>query len=303
MIESVLIVLLVLAVPTLLAGYFLARTAIYPKVFAPEEIYRGEVENGNLTESVFKTWQKSDVRIQSPAGYELFALYLPLENSQKTIILNHGITMGLYQMMVFAAIFRSRGFNVLVYDLRNHGRSGGKNTTFGFYEKHDLKAVVDWAFDQLQPGGKVGTMGISLGGGTVLQHAAIDPRLSFVIADCAYSNLFDLFHFRLKEDYHLPAFPVLYIGGWFFWLQTGARFKSISPRESVTQFDTPLLLIHGQEDRYVPTEMSNELFKFKTQGLCNIWLAPNAQHAQAYPQNPEEYTRQIDLFLEEIQLI
>jgi uncharacterized protein len=303
MIEWVVIILLVLAVPTLLAGYFLARTAIYPKVFAPEEIYRVEVENGNLIESVFKTWQKSEVRIHSPAGYDLFALYLPLENSQKTIILNHGITMGLFQMIVFAAIFRSRGFNVLVYDLRNHGRSGGKNTTFGFYEKHDLKAVVDYAFDQLQPGGKVGTMGISLGGGTALQHAAIDPRLSFVIVDCAYSKLFDLFRFRLKEDYHLPAFPVLYAGMWIIWLLTGARFDSISPRDAVENFDTPLLLIHGQEDRYVPAEMSSELYERKIRGIRKLWLAPNAKHAQAYPQNPDEYIHQIDMFLEEIQLI
>jgi uncharacterized protein len=303
MTDWIVMILLVLTILLLAASYHLARTAIYPKVSSPEDIYRGEIEKGFLVEAVFHTWPKIEVRIHSPAGYDLFALYFPLNDSQKTVILNHGITMGLFQMIVFLPIFRKHGFNVLVYDLRNHGRSGGKNTTFGFYEKHDLKAVVDWAFDQLEPGGKVGTMGLSLGAGTALQHAAIDPRLSFIIADCPYSNLFELFRFRLKEDYRLPAFPIFYIGMWMVWFITGAQFRSISPREEVEKFDTPLLLIHGREDSYIKPEMSIELYERKTQGIRKLWLAPNAEHAESYDQNPEEYVHQVESFLEEIRLI
>jgi uncharacterized protein len=303
MLQWVAVSLFVLTILLLLAGYYLARTAIYPKVFSPETIYQGEVQGGNFIEKDYQSWQKMEVRIHTPPGYDVFALYFPYNNSQKTVIMSHGITMGLFQMIAFLPIFRRHGFNVLVYDLRNHGRSGGKNTTFGFYEKHDLKAVVDWAFDQLQPGGQVGTLGISLGGGTTLQHAAIDPRLSFVIVDCAYSNLFDLFRFRLKEDYHLPAFPILYIGGWWIWLLTSARLGAISPREAVQQFETPLLIIHGQEDRYVPTEMSSELYESKTRGIRKLYIVPNAKHAQSYPQNPEEYARQIEMLLAEVQLL
>jgi pimeloyl-ACP methyl ester carboxylesterase len=297
------IILLVLVILLLAAGYYLARVAIYPKVFTPEEIYRGEMEKGYSIEEIINTWPKKEVQIHSPAGYDLNALYLPLGDSQKTVILNHGITMGLFQMIVFSSIFRRHGFNVLVYDLRNHGRSGGENTTFGFYEKHDLKAVVDWAFNQLKPGGKIGTMGLSLGAATALQHAAIDPRLSFIIVDCPYSNIFELFRFRLKEDYHLPAFPILHIGMWLIWFITSARLQSISPRDEVEKFDTPLLIIHGQEDTYIKPEMSVELYEHKTRGIRKLWLAPNAGHAESYDKNPEEYARQVQAFLEEIHLI
>jgi uncharacterized protein len=300
--EWLLIVIIILIIILLGAGSYLTRVAIYPKVFPSEEIYRGEIENGHLVEAVFKTWQQREVQISSPDGYALRALYFPLEDSQKTVILSHGITMGIYQMIAFLPIFRSCGFNVIVYDLRNHGSSGGKNTTFGFYEKHDLKAVVDWAFDQLEPGGRVGTMGLSLGAGTSLQHAAIDARLSFVIADCPYSDLFDLFSQRLMDDYHLHPFPVLYVGEWIFWLITGARYRDISPRKAVEKFSTPLLLIHGQEDTYVPSRMSRELYQHKTNGIRKLWLVPLAEHAAAYDQDRKEYARQVEEFLKEIRL-
>jgi len=303
MTDWLVIILLFIVILLLASGYYLARVAIYPKVFSPQTIFRGEVEKGNIDETVYSKWLKQSIQIPSPSGYQLNALYFPLQDSQKTVILNHGITMGMFQMVVFMSIFRRLGFNTLIYDLRNHGQSGGKNTTFGFYEKHDLKAVVDWAFEQLKPGGKVGTFGLSLGAGTALQHAAMDTRLSFIIVDCPYSSVFDLFRCRLKEDYHLPAFPILYIGMWWIWLMTGARFQAITPRDEVEKFDTPLLIIHGQEDAYVKPEMSIELYEHKKRGARKLWLAPNAEHAQSYEKHPEEYALKIQTFLQEIQMI
>ena len=36
-------------------------------------------------------------------------------------------------------------FNVVIFDLRNHGQSGGRITSFGLDEAKDVKTAVRWA--------------------------------------------------------------------------------------------------------------------------------------------------------------
>ncbi len=38
--------------------------------------------------------------------------------------------------------FTRRGFNVIAYDSRGHGRSEGDRCTYGFFEKQDLRRVL-----------------------------------------------------------------------------------------------------------------------------------------------------------------
>ena len=109
--------------------------------------------------------------------------------------------------MKYVELFRSFGFNVLLYDLRNHGSSGGKNTTFGYYEKYDLRAVVEWAFMRTGPGGLVGTMGESLGGAISIQHAAIDSRVAFCIATSSFSDFRQLLIYRFNANSSCRYFP------------------------------------------------------------------------------------------------
>jgi uncharacterized protein len=296
-------ILLFLLLALLGIGYYFARVALYPKVFPYEETYQHEVEAGKIDPGEFEGWHKEEISIRSPYGYNLHGFYFPLPDSQKTVVIVHGITLSLFASVKYMPIFRSRGFNVLIYDQRTHGRSGGANCTFGFYEKHDLKAVVDWALTRLGPNGKLGTHGESLGGATVLQHAAIDPRLSFVIADCPYSDLRPLFAYRTRVEYHLPAFPLLEFASLMCYLLSGMRFSDVRPITAVRTVSTPVLFCHGAQDDYIPPQMSMDLAHAKQNGLSRLYLAPNARHAEAYWNNRAEYDQKVGEFLNEAGLI
>lgn len=296
-----LLILFLMTLILFVAAYIFTRIAIYPKVIPYQETRQREIEAGHIPPD-FDSWAKEELTIRSPLGYDLHAVYFPIEGSKKTAILAHGITVSLYFSVKYMPMFRKRGFNILAYDHRYHGLSGGPNCTFGFYEKYDMKAVADWAFERLGPGGKVGTFGESLGAGTALQNSAIDPRLSFVIADCPYSDLFSLFSVRGWCDYHIPPFPLIYFTSLVCYLVTGMKLSDVSPIRAVAGVPTPMLICHGQQDEYVPTQMGIDLQRAKQNGISRIYLAPNAGHAEAFLNNQTEYDQKVGEFLQEIGL-
>ncbi|MFP4343139.1 MAG: alpha/beta hydrolase [Anaerolineales bacterium] len=278
-------------------AYNLSNRLLYPQVSSHLEKYRWEAEAGRFDPRIFETWEREEVRIPSPYGYRLFGLYFPIPDARKTVIIVHGITSNVFGSVKYMEPFRKRGFNVLLYDHRFHGQSGGPFSSYGFYEREDLRAWMDWVYERCGTECTVGTHGESLGGVTVLQHAAIDPRPDFVVADCAFSTLEQELRVRLWEDYHLPPFPILPVANLLIRLRAGFSLAEVSPLQAVAHLETPVLFIHGKEDAYVPTRMSIDLYNAKP-GAKALYLVPGARHARAQATDPEAYDREIGAFLE-----
>ncbi|AMV60869.1 Hydrolase of the alpha/beta superfamily [Pediococcus damnosus] len=64
-----------------------------------------------------------------------------------------------------------------------------------------------------------------------------------------------------------------------------------------TQNTRPFLFIHGEKDIYVPTYMVDESFE-----ACpdpkEIWIVPNASHAESFWINPQAYQTKIQQFID-----
>jgi fermentation-respiration switch protein FrsA (DUF1100 family) len=292
--------LLVAAVAFGVALWHFSDKVVRIKVWDGERILRFETDSGVLDPAYLEALPKEDVTITSPYGYALSGWFIPCgADSNKTVILAHGVTRSRLSSMKYVELFRKRGFNVLAYDHRRHGQSGGASTTYGFYEKEDLRAWVDWVFRRMGPGAVVGTHGESMGAATVLQHAATDERLRFSIADCPYSDIMGQLIYRLKVEYPgVPVSPTIPLVALLCRLRTGARLDMAESLRSLPLAGTPVLFIHGQEDSYIEKRMTEEMFRLK-QGTKRLYLAPGADHAEAYMKNPDEYDRIVGEFLEE----
>ncbi len=291
-------ILIVLAV-----SFYFARKIIAPNVYPYEEVRRMKIEEGVLNEEDWNRWQKEEIWIDSDFGYALHGFWLPVEEAAGTVILVHGITVNHFASTNYILPFRKRGFNVLVYDHRRHGKSGGKFTTFGKFEKYDLRSVVDWVIARTGQVGVIGTHGESLGAATGLLHAAIDQRISFVIADCAFADLMELLYFRLMEDYKIPGLVILPVGSLAIRLAAKFWLQEINPVEAITAVETPIFFIHGANDKYIPPIHAQQLFEAKVRGNRKLWFAPEAGHASSQTVNATVYDHKIGEFLRENQII
>lgn len=281
-------------------GYFFSEKIIHPHVKSRKEVLNIEYDNGNINAEAFDSLPREEAVITSPYGYQLHGLYFPNGDSGKTVIICHGITVNIYTSIKYTDLFIKRGYNVLIYDHRNHGNSGGSSTTFGYYEKYDLKAWIDWVVDRCGSSCIIGLHGESMGAAIALQSLGIDSRIAFCIADCPFSDLTELMLYRLKIEYGLPPFPALELTRLFCRLRTGMRFKSISPMRDVENAETPIFFVHGAEDSYIPAKMSIDMYNLK-KGMKKLYLAPNSRHAESILMNRDEYDMLVGEFLEELE--
>lgn len=70
---------------------------------------------------------------------KLVGWYFPTyKKSKSTVIVLHGINSTREFMLPTAKFFVENGMNVVAFDSRGHGKSGGKYCTYGYYEKKDV---------------------------------------------------------------------------------------------------------------------------------------------------------------------
>jgi hypothetical protein len=292
-----LIILSALVISLFGLGCYFARVLVFPYNRTYEETLASELENQALEKETWEQIPKQAVSIPSIYRYALAGYYLPVEKSRKLVVVSHGITNNLIGSIKYARIFQSLGFNTLIYDHRNHGRSGGKNTTFGYYERRDLITMVSWARENLGPFDVIGVHGESMGAAIAILAAALEPIFDFVVSDCSYAHLGDQLAFRLQEDFHLPAFPLIPLAQFWARILTGMRFKALHPQKAISEIQSPALIIHGAEDNYIPPEHARRLAEAPAEKERPLWLAPGADHAESLYDHPGAYAEKVSSFL------
>lgn len=297
-----LIVIILISLLIIAISLYFSNITINPKTWDYNETFKTEVNSSYFDESWYNSLKKEEIYINSLYGYKLHGIYFPNNNSKKTIIFCHGFTYTLFGSVKYMNIFLKRGFNVLIYDHRFHGKSEGKYTTYGFYERYDLKAFTDYILERNGNNSIVGIHGESMGAATALLNSAIDSRVNFYIADCPYKDLKTLLKYHLKYDYDLPYFPIVNMASLICFLRAGFFYKNVCPEKEIAHVLTPIFFIHGDDDKFIPCSMSMDMYNSK-KGIKKLYLAKGADHAKSYFVDKEEYEKQIDNFLKEIKII
>lgn len=188
-------------------------------------------------------------------------------------------------------VAKEDGRNVLLIDQRCHGKSEGHTITFGIQERKDVLNWICWANDRF---GEVPILlsGVSMGAATVLMVSgmALPGNVKAVVADCPYDAPANIIKKVLAQDMGMPVgivYPLIRFGGMVY---GGFNLNADSPLAAVKKTKLPILLIHGDDDRFVPYAMSVNIHAAAPQKITFHTIS-GAGHALNYVSNPEEYAR------------
>lgn len=301
----ILIIMCVLVIAFFLAtGLYIFRSTVTRELHDIEKSYNRYVENNLFDEALYNSASKEDITLKSFDGLNLTSTLIMNENpTNKFIVLVHGVSICYVGSLKYFDIFYKNGFNVLIVNQRRHGKSEGKYSTYGFYEKYDVNMWIEYLKSRFGNDIILGLHGESMGAGTVMETIPLNDSIKFVIEDCGYSNFHELIGFKITHEYKNRLVrkilrPSLLFANFF--MKTKAKFsmKKIVPIDIVASTSLPMMFVHGKEDYFVPWYMAVDLYKAKTKGYKELYLVEGAKHAEALEVNKILYEKKIMTFIE-----
>ena len=301
----ILIIIAIIVIVFFLAtGLYIFRSTVTRELHDIEKSYTRYVENNLFDEALYNSASKEDITLKSFDGLNLTSTLIMNENpTNKFIVLVHGVSICYVGSLKYFDIFYKNGFNVLIVNQRRHGKSEGKYSTYGFYEKYDVNMWIEYLKSRFGNDIILGLHGESMGAGTVMETIPLNDSIKFVIEDCGYSNFHELIGFQITHAYKNRLVrkilrPSLIFANFF--MKTKAKFsmKKIVPIDIVSSTSLPMMFIHGKEDYFVPWYMAVDLYKAKTKGYKELYLVEGAKHAEALEVNKILYEKKIMTFIE-----
>lgn len=222
--------------------------------------------------------------------------------AKPNIIMAHGYKNNRLQTTTqairIAQDLTERGYNVMMFDFRNSGESGGTMTSVGYYEKYDLLGAIDWM--KTQHPAKIALLGFSMGGTTSLLAAAEEPSVAGVIADSPFNHLTHYLQDNLSVWSHLPNIPFTPLILGILPRLTGIDPDQVDGLSAVDRiYPRPVLFIHSTDDPSIPYTNSESMWE-KHKDRFEFWKTSGAGHARNYPEAPQEYMKHVTEFLDKL---
>lgn len=282
---------------------FITYKLLFPKKNSVEFTFQDQLSRGEVTSDFLKI-QKTEFQIQSTLGYPLSGFFIKGKN-KKTIIFCHGIAWTRMGMIKYMDLFLKEGWNIIAYDHRGCGDSGGGTPSFGFFEKQDLSQIVEYSKTLFKDSKVFGLYGESMGAATILQYSKTASNIDFIVAVCPFTNLEKLICFHLLA---LPKFLqslVLYFVDKYISIIGGFSISEVKPGFDALETRIPILLAHGTVDRVTPFSMSEEFYKTrKEKAYTEFFIGENSGHTPGiYLDHKQEFEKILFRFLKRLKQV
>lgn len=260
--------------------------------------YRERIEKGirDISEKEYEP-----LYIKSYDGLSLFGRYY--ENGRQDIIeiAFHGYRSSPYlDFCGGSCLSKSMGFSTILVDQRGHGNSEGRAITFGIKERQDVLAWANYVSYRFKDA-KILLSGLSMGASTVLMASELDlpKNVIGILADCPYSSPKEIILKVAKDKGFNPGliYPFIKLSAKIF---AGIKIDSCSAEEAVKHTRIPILIIHGDDDRFVPHDMGKAVYDAAQSPAKRFLSVKGAGHGMSYFTDNEGYVSAVKGFVEQI---
>lgn len=305
---TILLILCILLAVLLGGSYYAYRVAFFSPQKGRERIpeYKGPKYDPYQEEMARIFGQLNDrpcefVTIFSQDGLKLSGRYYHTADGAPLDIGFHGYRSScLTDFSGGAALSFQLGHNVLLVDERAHGKSEGRTIAFGIQERWDVLSWIDYALERFGPETKILLYGVSMGASTVLMASDLElpENVKGIIADCPYSSPKAIIRAVMKKR-GLPVklvWPFVVIGAKVY---GGFDIGETDAVRAAKNSKVPILLIHGEDDGFVPCDMSEAVYNANPE-IVQRHTFPGADHGISYLVDTPRYAKIVKQFIERV---
>jgi hypothetical protein len=229
-----------------------------------------------------------DVRFTTEDGLELAGWYIPSRNGAAVIAFP-----GRNGPQEQARMLAAHGYGVLLFDRRGEGESDGDPNAFGWGGDRDIKAAIAWLEGRadVEPG-RIGGIGLSVGGELMLEAAAETDELAAVVSEGAGARMYAE---ELDQDLSTVELVLNASGVVLKNVGLGVFGDERPPADLETLVGRiaprPLLLIAAPNS---PNgEELNVQYHAAAKEPKELWQIPESGHVGGIDARPDEYERRV----------
>lgn len=301
-ISIIIVLVVIIGAGTIGIGNYFYNLAINPNT-SKEKVFGNESdESVEASSQVTRNWildeiSYEDKYIISDDDLKLHGYEIKNNDSNVWVITIHGYMGEGSHMDSYAQQFYNMGYNVLVPDLRSHGKSEGDYIGMGWDDHYDIKKWINYIIEN-DSDADIILHGVSMGGATVMMTSGeeLPSNVKALIEDCGYTSAEGEFGYQLERLFNLPKTPILQISSLVTKFRAGYWFGQASSIEQLKKANRPMLFIHGSADEFVPFSMLDEVYDVVDIEKEKL-VIEGAEHTKAAETNPELYWSTVSEFI------
>ena len=264
--------------------------------------YEGIDENGKYTPKSVSDTDYEYIEYESDLG--MFPAYLTSEGKTGVVIFVHGFRGAFerdFTAMLRAPDFENLGYRSMIISYRNDANAPKDPSglyQYGVTEWIDLDNAIRYVEQNINPD-KIVLWGTSGGGGPVtswLQNNPDSDRVDGIIFEAPVISFWESVEVNGKARY--PFIPELFFPyiKLFTEIRYGVDFDTMDFRDALVKSEVPVLLFHGDDDEWVPVDMSDYIADNRRTNFTYIRMS-NVGHVTSWNADPVRYIFEITKFL------